>query len=275
MNIVWAAVIVTVTAAAAITLMLLVRRRAPDGSYFNDGDRAAGVFGVLATGFAVLLGFIVFLAFDSYDTARSGAENEAVVLAQQVETAQLLPEEARAQLTGELVCYGRSVAGEEWDRMEDGTLADGAPNRWSDELFRTMQRIEPAGGSEQSAYDRWLDQRSERERARNDRLHGASGVIPAPLWFVMFFLSVLLLVYMLFFADSGEGAVTQAMMMGTVAAVVTSLLLLIAFLDDPFQGGVGGLRPVAMERTLRIIDDEIVIADIEVDPPCTATGLDR
>ena len=71
--------------------MLLVRRRAPDGSYFNDGDRAAGVFGVLATGFAVLLGFVVFLAFTSYDAARAGAEDEALIVAQQVETAQLLP----------------------------------------------------------------------------------------------------------------------------------------------------------------------------------------
>jgi hypothetical protein len=49
---------------------LLVRRKAPDGGYFNDGDRAAGVFGVLATGFSVLLGFIVFLAFETYDGAR-------------------------------------------------------------------------------------------------------------------------------------------------------------------------------------------------------------
>ena len=71
--------------------MLLVRRTAPDGSYFNDGDRAAGVFGVLATGFAVLLGFVVFLAFTSYDAARAGAETEARIVAQQVETAQLFP----------------------------------------------------------------------------------------------------------------------------------------------------------------------------------------
>jgi hypothetical protein len=53
--------------------MLLVRRRAHAGSYFEDGDRAAGVFGVLATGFAVLLGFVVFLAVESFDASRSGA----------------------------------------------------------------------------------------------------------------------------------------------------------------------------------------------------------
>ena len=61
------------------------------GEYFEDGDRAAGVFGVLATGFAVLLGFVVFLAFESFDTARSGAETEAQIIREQFETAQLFP----------------------------------------------------------------------------------------------------------------------------------------------------------------------------------------
>src|SRR6186713_925803 len=85
----------------AVAVMLAVRRRAPEGSYFTDGDRASGVFGVLATGFSVLLGFIIFLAFSSYDEARSGAESEATIVAQQVQTAQFLPG-ARAELTGEL-----------------------------------------------------------------------------------------------------------------------------------------------------------------------------
>ena len=68
--------------------------RAPEGGYFADGDRAAGVFGVLATGFSVLLGFVVFLAFTSYDQSRSGAEQEALVLVQQVENAQFFPQPA-------------------------------------------------------------------------------------------------------------------------------------------------------------------------------------
>ena len=91
MSLAVAILIVVATTGIAITVMLWVRRKAPDGSYFNDGDRAAGVFGVLATGFAVLLGFVVFLAFTSYDTARAGAESEARIVAQQVETAQLFP----------------------------------------------------------------------------------------------------------------------------------------------------------------------------------------
>ena len=122
--------------------MLLVRRTAPDGSYFEDGDRASGVFGVLATGFSVLLGFIVFLAFASYDQSRSGAEQEALIVVQQVENAQFFPQAVRGELTGQLVCYGRSVVNGEWDRMRDGTQGD-AINPWGVRMFRTLQTVQP------------------------------------------------------------------------------------------------------------------------------------
>jgi len=55
MTLLWASLIVVAATAAGIAAMLFVRRRAPEGSYFADGDRAAGVFGVLATGFAILV----------------------------------------------------------------------------------------------------------------------------------------------------------------------------------------------------------------------------
>src|ERR1044071_9277029 len=135
MSLAVAILIVVAATGIAIMVMLWVRRKAPDGSYFNDGDRAAGVFGVLATGFAVLLGFVVFLAFESYDTSRSGAETEAQIVTQQFETAQLFPVAARAPLSGALVCYARTVIHQEWAEMEDGTLGDKA-NPWGVVTFR-------------------------------------------------------------------------------------------------------------------------------------------
>jgi hypothetical protein len=266
-----ATAIVVVVTAGAVTAMLVVRRRAPEGSYFNDGDRAAGVFGVLATGFSVLLGFIVFLSFESYDVARSGAEAEARVVAQQVETALLLPEQSQDDLLEELTCYARSVAGIQWERMEDGDLGEEL-NPWGVELARTTRTVDPESATEQSAFDHWLDQTSEREDARRDRTHGALGVIPAPLWIVIFFITVVIFVYMLFFADSGELAVVQGMLMGSVVAVITAMLLLLSFLDDPFHGGIGGLQPDAMERTLQVIDQELTAVGLELTFPCDDAG---
>jgi hypothetical protein len=271
MNVVWAFLILAAVCAVAVAALLLVRSRAPEGGFFEDGDRAAGVFGVLATGFSVLLGFIVFLAFTSYDQSRTGAEQEALILVQQVENAQFLPPSAGGELTGELVCYGRSVVNDEWDATRAGTQGD-AINPWGVELFRTFRTVRPQTDTQLSAYDKWRDQTSAREEARLDRIHGAVGVIPTTLWIVLFFIAGVILVFMLFFADRGERAVVQAMLIGSVVAVMAALMLLLRGLDAPFHDGVGGLQPVAMERSLRTIDEALSSVGDQVRLPCDAVG---
>jgi len=274
-NLVVGLVVVLVVTALTILAMLLVRRSAPEGSYFTDGDRASGVFGVLATGFSVLLGFIIFLGFSSYDESRSGAELEATIVAQQVQTAQFLPGDTAEEITGELSCYARSVAGPEWDAMGEGTLGD-AINPWGAEMFKTIRQVDPRTATEQSAYDRWMDQTADREQARIDRVHGAEGILPLPLWLVLFVISGVIFVYMLFFADRAEGAVTQAVLMGSVTVVITLLLLLLAFFNHPHgSGGVGRLQPTAMDRTVQLIKTQTEVAGISVEPPCDAQGNER
>jgi hypothetical protein len=273
MDLVWAAIIVVGVTAVSIAAMLFARRRAPEGSHFADGDRAAGVFGVLATGFALLSGFVVFLAFESYDTSRSGASSEARIVAHQLETVQFLPPAGRKQLTGELVCYARDVVHHEWPEMKAGTLGEN-PNMWGVTLFRSLRAVQPHSAAEQAAYAKYLDERSDREDARADRAHGAEGVIPAPVWIVLFLSAGILFLFMLFFADPAEGVVVQATMMGGVMVLVTSLLLLLAFLDSPYSGDIGALKPTAMESTLNLIQMEAHVVG-GVTAPCDATGLPR
>ncbi|WP_454041414.1 bestrophin-like domain [Cellulosimicrobium sp. Marseille-Q8652] len=271
MSILVGAVVTAVVTALAVVAMLFARRRAPAGSRFADGDRAAGVFGVVATGFSVLLGFIVFLAFESYDEARTGAQAEARIVVQQLETAQFLADPDAAELSGELVCYARSVVSLEWEQMADGELGD-AVNPWGVELFETIRGVVPASDTEQSAYDRWLAQEADREEARQSRVHGAEGLIPLPLWLVLYAVSATIFVLLLFFADSAEGAATQGVLMGSVVLVITLLLCLLAFFDRPHGHEVGKLRPTAMERTLVLLELESDAAGVVVDAPCDEQG---
>ena len=92
------------------------------------------------------------------------------------------------------------------------------------------------------------------------------------LWWVLYFTAALIFVFMLFFADSGERAVVQAVLMGTVVAVMVSMLLLLQFLNHPFHEGLGGLRPVAMERGLRVIDQLLQANGQTLQLPCDAAG---
>jgi hypothetical protein len=273
-NLVVGGLVLVLVTTVAVAAMLLVRSGAPEGSRFSDGDRASGVFGVLATGFSVLLGFIIFLAFSSYDRARSGAETEATIVAQQLQTAQFFPRATAAELSGELTCYARSVAGAEWDAVNAGTLGDSV-NPWGVEMFRTMSTVEPRSATEQSAYDRWMDQTIARQQARVDRVHGAEGIIPSPLWLVLLVIAAVIFAYMLFFADRAEGAVTQGVLMGSVTVVITLLLLLLVFFDHPHGGGVGRLQPTAMERTTRQITTQLDQLGLTLTPPCDEHGNRR
>jgi hypothetical protein len=119
MSFVWAGLATVAVAGLAIGALLHVRRTAPD----------------------------VFLAFESFDESRSGAETEAVLVAQQCQTAQFMPTAVRTDLADGVVCYGRSVVRLEWPKMRAGTAGAG---------------LNP----EQSAFDRWLDETSDRESAR-------------------------------------------------------------------------------------------------------------
>jgi hypothetical protein len=270
MSLLWAAVIVVVVTALAVAAMLLMRRHAPEGGYYDDGDRAAGVFGVVATGFAVLAGFVVFLAFESYDTARSGAQAEARIVTQQFETAQFLPGPVRRQVSGELVCYARSVVHREWPQMIAGTLREG-PNPWGVAVFGSLGKAQPRTPAAQAAFSKYLDQRTDREDARADRIHGAEGVIPAPLWVVVFLSAGAVFAFLLMFADSGERVAVQATMMGGVVVVLSSMLLLLWFLDTPYHDGAGSLKPVAMQRTIGVLRQEARLVG-GVAAPCDARG---
>jgi hypothetical protein len=271
MSLAFAVVIVVVVAVLSIAAMLLVRGRAPEGSYFTDGDRASGVFGVLAGGFAIFAGFVIFLSFTTYDQSRAGAEAEALLVVQQFETAQFFEPKTRDQLAGELACYGRSVIEREWPLMERGELGD-TLNPWGVALFRTIRSATPTTSAQETAFGKWLDQTSDREEARRDRVYGAAGVIPGTLWIVLFLAAVIIFVFMLFFADPAETKRAQAMLIGSATTIVTVTLLAIFALDNPYRPGIGSIKPVAMERSLRILDEARVALNDEANIPCDPQG---
>jgi hypothetical protein len=274
MNLALGLLVLFAAVAIAIGAMLFVRTRAPEGSFFADGDRASGVFGVLATGFAIFAGFVIFLAFTTYDQSRAGAEAEALMVVQQFETAQFLAPETRDRLSGELICYGRSVIDTEWPEMQEGDL-DEAINPWGIALFRTIRAAEPSGTVEETAFAKWLDQTSDREEARRDRIHGAAGITPTTIWVVLLLSAAIVFAFMLFFADPAEMKRSQGMLVGSATTVVVVTLLAIYALDNPYRPGLGNIEPVAMERSLAILDEAQSDLGITLQLPCDEEGAAR
>ena len=76
---------------------------------------------------------------------------------------------------------------------------------------------------------------------------------------------------MLFFADSAEQTRSQAMLIGSATTSCVVTLLVINALDQPYQPGLGSIQPVAMERSLVILDEARRRSNDEA-PPCDDEG---
>ena len=139
-------------------------------------------------------------------------------------------------------------------------------------MFKTLQTVKPETSTQDAAYGKWLDQTSDREEGRRDRIHGAANVVPDSLWLVLLLSASVIFLFMLFFADSAEGHFTQAMLIGSVAAVLTVTLLVIRALDTPYHPGLGQLQPVAMERTLVLLGEGRRVVGDRAPLPCDENG---
>ena len=269
-----AAIVIVGVVAVAVAAKLLVRRRAPLGGFFSDSSRAAGTFGVIGTMFAVVLAFVIFLALESYQRARTQAGVEAVAVTELYQVADLFPLQARERLRGGLVCYARSVIEDEWPAMKQERSSDRV-EAWIGELARTIAGTDPRGARQQAAYGQWFDEESLRRDGRRGRLAEATPFVPLPLWIVLGLGAALVIAYLCVQADRREGAVVQAIPVGFVTALVIAGLLVVAFLDRPYEDESGSIQPTEMRRTLELIARSDALRGVMVTPPCDESGLPR
>jgi hypothetical protein len=123
----------------------------------------------------------------------------------------------------------------------------------------------PREARQEAAYAQWFDQVAQRRDGRRERLAESAPFLPMPLWFALGLGAVLTLSYMVVQADKRENKVIQAIPIGFVAAIVTAGLLVIVFLDSPYSGANGSIRPTEMSRTLVRIDNGVHV-------PCDGRG---
>jgi hypothetical protein len=249
------ALIVGVSAAIAIGVMYLIRRRSRVDHFFVEIERGAGVFAVIGTAFAVILAFVVLEAFGSFNDARTGAEQEASLLVQISRNAEFFPPDERDLLEGDLICYGRSVIYLEWPAMKEG-LRSPVTQTWVVRFQGNLKQLSVENPKQEAAFLTLLDQADQRTDARRARLTEANRALPAPVWFFLAIGAVMTIGFALFFADRREHFIVQGFLIGAVTTLVVSGLLLVWFLDHPYQNQTGSIKPEEMQRLLPIIEAE-------------------
>jgi len=222
---------------------------------------------MVSTAFAVLLAFITLAAFQTYNGAKAGGRAEAVAVLEMSRTAGLFTPQERDALRADFACYARAVINVEWATMRDGKRSE-VVEHWVDAYRAEFNRLDLTPPRAQLGLQELLDEARNRTDARRERLTQATPSVPAPLWAVLVLGGVVAVALQLAMTDRRERFIVQAGMIAGVAAIVAAGLLLVRFLDHPYDDQVGSIKPTEMRQTLSMIGNQTA----ELPLPCNATG---
>src|ERR671939_1321023 len=111
-------------------------------------------------------------------------------------------------------------------------------------------------GRSSRALEHWLALNEDRRRGRQGRVAEASPLVPPLVWLIIILGGAVVIFTVCFFADAEESRLPQAALIAAVAIVVVSGLLLVRFLDKPYENKSGSIKPTAMMRTLNLTEGE-------------------
>lgn len=252
----WLAALIILGAAALSAVgMLIVRRRAPAGSFVRDPVPAGAVYSVVGTAYMLIVAFVFFIAFESYGGAKADAEKEATATLAMFHADVPFGPAARAELQGQMICYAREVISDEWPAMREGG-ASSVVDASVSAMEESAEQIPVTDAKQAAAFEHWFTLNEERRQGRQGRIGKAEGLVPPVIWLILIIGAVVVIASVALFADREETAVTQAAMVAAVAIIVVSGLVLVRFLDRPYEGKSGSIKPTAMERTLAQMERE-------------------
>jgi hypothetical protein len=252
----------------SVLAMLLVRRLAPPRGLLGDMESADGIFSAAGAGIAVILAFVIFTVFSSYENGREAAGQEAVAAQQMYQTAGFFPDKTEA-LRGEVICYSRSVIHQEWAEMQHGresTVTQG----WVDALVTTIQQAQVKGNRQGAALEHWLQLSEDRQDARRTRIAEAQPFVPAFVWVILILMVVVVVGFQCLFADPSATAFGQSVAMASMAATLFAALSLIWVLDRPFNDRGAEISPSRMSASLTVMSGE---TSLPANLPCDVAGI--
>jgi hypothetical protein len=225
--------------------------RARTGAFHNEVVIA--LYGGASVMYAVLLGFMVVVIWQAYDTAHRNVADEAANLVSLYRLTYGLEAKEGVQMRGLVRGYTRAVIFDEWPTFGNAVAGSNKTRKVLgdiDRLFATMDEQVKAADAQVDA--EILRTKSLVVSERNIRLIQASDSIPWVIWLGAFGGAAIIIV-MSCFIDM-ERAMTHYLMTGMMSSLIGLLLFIVVSLSQPFTGALP-LSTKHFRQALAIMDD--------------------
>src|SRR5829696_2834002 len=245
------ALIVLVAVLVSLVGLALVRRFAPTDQLAQHTEVAGYVYAVIGVIYAVVLALVVIAAWEEYRDARAAVADEASAVPNLARAANGWPAGDRDAVESALVAYARQVVDVEWPAMARGDFSPAADIVTENRLWQALNEADESADAKSASYETALQQLDDLGAARRNRLLLGEEGLPMSMAVILIIGAVVTVGFAYIFAvDNG---LLHALMIASLAVLVTLLLLLQFQLGMPFQG-ISAIEPTAMKLVLAEIE---------------------
>lgn len=231
-----AAIVFVVAGAALATLgFRIALRLRPPARDDAHNDVHAVYFSMVGLLYAILLAFVVVVAWEQFNEAESATETEATRLSNLLRDVEPLPPEDRVRIQTAILTYAQNVVDREYDTMAEGESDEQTTAAYEaiwNQFYRTKVDHEPAA----TFYSTAVGRLNELGESRRLRVLSSQSTIPLPLWLLLIGGGVFTLAWLFPFHMADTRIQTWAL--GTVGAFTGFVLFLVYALQHPFTGDV-------------------------------------
>jgi hypothetical protein len=219
----------------SIAGLLGVRRFISHQRLKTHNDVASAIFGTLGMMYAVLVAFVVVIAWEDFDRANLNVEKEASCLAALYRDSEGLSAPFKSQAQPLLNEYANAVINDEWKMLARGERSPKVELTVKN-IWHLYSNYSPDTITEQIFFKETVKKLNELSEFRRQRLLDSRTGIHPVLWFVLIMGGMVTILFTFFFGS--ENLTAQIMMTGLLAALISLILFTILVFDFPFTGGV-------------------------------------
>jgi hypothetical protein len=224
-----------------------IRRRWPALAEGDQNDVVGFIIAVVGVIYAVLLAFVVIVAWETFDKAEEVVGQEASALRGMYRDSVGLPAEAQGPVQDLVREYATGVIEAEWPAMAEGEPGDPGVGDLFDDMAATLAGAPVTTPTQQEFVGAESELLSELVSLRSQRLDFVDSGIPGVLWTALIVGALVTIGFALLFGV--RRAALQHLMVGSLAALVGVLLFVAVGFNYPFSGGVA-VEPEPFERVL-------------------------
>jgi hypothetical protein len=224
-----------------------IRRRWPALIKGDQNDVVGFIIAVVGVIYAVLLAFVVIVAWETFDRAEEVVGQEASALRTVYRDSIGLPAETQAPLQELVRRYAHEVITDSWPAMGQGLPGDPEAGDLLSEMAGVLSSTPVTTPTQQEFVGAEIERLNQLVSLRSQRLDFVQSGIPGILWTALIVGAVVTAGFALLFGV--ERAALQMVMVGSLAALVGVLLFVAVGFNYPFSGDVS-VQPEPFERVL-------------------------